>query len=71
MYMGAVSLIALVLAAVFFSAGGILVGKILLKKSYNPQKGQAYECGIPTQTSPWQQFHVVYFYTVHGLFICT
>jgi NADH:ubiquinone oxidoreductase subunit 3 (subunit A) len=59
--MGAISLIALVIAAVAFSAGGILVGKILLKKSTNPQKGQAYECGIPTQTSPWHQFHVGYY----------
>ena len=59
--MGAISLIALIIAAVLFSAGGILLGKILVKKSYNPQKGQAYECGIPTQTSPWQQFHVGYY----------
>ncbi len=59
--MGAVSLIALVIAAIAFSGGGILLGMILLKKSKNPQKGQAYECGIPTQTSPWQQFHVGYY----------
>ncbi|MEN9686129.1 MAG: hypothetical protein RLZZ28_1915 [Bacteroidota bacterium] len=59
--MGAISLIALILAAVLFSAGGILVGKFLLKKSTNPQKGQAYECGIPTQTSPWHQFNVGYY----------
>ena len=59
--MGAVSLIALTLAAILFSAGGILVGKILVKKSHNPQKGQPYECGIPTQSSPWQQFHVGYY----------
>ena len=59
--MGAISLIALVLAAVLFSAGGIIVGKLLVKKTYNAQKGQAYECGIPTETSPWQQFHVGYY----------
>ena len=59
--MGAVSLIALVIAAIAFSGGGILLGMVLLKKSKNPQKGQAYECGIPTQTSPWQQFHVGYY----------
>ena len=59
--MGAVSLIALVIAAIAFSGGGILLGMILLKKSKNPQKGQPYECGIPTQTSPWQQFHVGYY----------
>lgn len=59
--MGAVSLIALTVAAVLFSAGGILLGRFLLKKSSNPQKGQPYECGIPTQTSPWHQFHVGYY----------
>lgn len=59
--MGAVSLIALLVAAVAFSAGGILVGQILVKKSKNPQKGQAYECGIPTATSPWHQFNVGYY----------
>lgn len=60
-HMGPVSLIALILAAILFSAGGILVGKIFVKGSSNPQKGQAYECGIPTQTSPWQQYPVGYY----------
>ncbi len=59
--MGPVSLIALLIAAIVFSAGGILVGKILVKGSRNPQKGQAYECGIPTVSSPWQQFNVGYY----------
>jgi NADH-quinone oxidoreductase subunit A len=59
--MGAISLIALLLAAVVFAGGGILIGELLVRKSRNPQKGQAYECGIPTQTSPWQQFHVGYY----------
>lgn len=59
--MGAVSLIALTLAAILFSAGGILVGKLFVKGSHNPQKGQAYECGIPTETSPWQQYEVGYY----------
>jgi NADH:ubiquinone oxidoreductase subunit 3 (subunit A) len=59
--MGAISLIALLLAAVLFAGGGILIGELLVRKSRNPQKGQPYECGIPTQTSPWQQFHVGYY----------
>lgn len=59
--MGSVSLIALLVAAVAFSAGGILIGQILVKGSKNPQKGQAYECGIPTNTSPWHQFNVGYY----------
>ena len=59
--MGPVSLIALIVAAIAFSAGGILVGKILVKGSKNPAKGQAYECGIPSSGSPWNQFHVGYY----------
>ena len=59
--MGPVSLIALMIAAVLFSAGGILVGQILVKGSKNKQMGQAYECGIPSQTSPWHQFNVGYY----------
>jgi NADH:ubiquinone oxidoreductase subunit 3 (subunit A) len=59
--MGPISLIALTLAALMFSAGGILVGKIFNKGSKNLQKGEAYECGIPTTTSPWHQFNVGYY----------
>lgn len=59
--MGPVSLIVLTIAAIVFSAGGILAGKIFTKGSKNAQKGQAYECGIPTQTSPWHQFNVGYY----------
>jgi len=59
--MGAASLILLIIAAVTFSALGIAVGKFLMKGKYNPVKGQAYECGIPTAGSPWNQFHVGYY----------
>ena len=59
--MGAISLIALLIAAIAFSAGGILIGKIFVKGSKNIQKGQAYECGIPTDSSPWHQFNVGYY----------
>ena len=59
--MGPVSLIVLTIAAIVFSAGGLLAGRLFIKGSKNPQKGQAYECGIPTQTSPWNQFNVGYY----------
>ena len=59
--MGPISLIVLTIAALLFSAGGILAGKLSNKGSKNPQKGQPYECGIPTQTSPWHQFNVGYY----------
>ncbi len=59
--MGSFSLIVLMIAAIVFSAGGILAAKLFNKGSRNPQKGQPYECGIPTQTSPWHQFNVGYY----------
>ena len=59
--MGAISLIALIFAAVVFSAGGIMVAKIFTKGSKNPQKGEAYECGIPTKGTSWPQFNVGYY----------
>src|SRR3954462_49820 len=59
--MGSMSLIVLTIAAVAFSAGGILIGRLFNKGSKNKQKGQPYECGIPTNTSPWQQFNVGYY----------
>ncbi len=59
--MGASSLIVLIIAAIAFSAGGIAVAKILVKGTKNPQKGQAYECGVPTEGSPWNQFNIGYY----------
>lgn len=59
--MGSASLIALSIAAILFSAGGILASKLLVKGSVNSQKGQAYECGIPTAGSPWNQFNIGYY----------
>lgn len=59
--MGPVSLIVLIFAAIAFSAGGILVSKILVRGSKNPQKGQAYESGIKSKGSAWVQFPVGYY----------
>jgi len=59
--MGAAYLIVLIAAAIAFSAGGILIAKIFVKGSKNLQKGQAYECGIPTVGTPWNQFNVGYY----------
>src|ERR1044071_8703663 len=59
--MGPSSLIILIAAAVAFSAGGIAVAKILVKGTKNPQKGQTYECGVPTIGPSWVQFNVGYY----------
>lgn len=59
--MGSVSLIVLILAAVTFSVIAILLARTVLKPTWNPQKGQPYECGIPTQGQTWIQFNVGYY----------
>jgi NADH:ubiquinone oxidoreductase subunit 3 (subunit A) len=59
--MGPLSLVALIFAAVLFSAGGILVARFFVRGSQNNQKGQPYECGIPTKGSPWNQFNIGYY----------
>ncbi len=59
--MGASSMIVLVLAALAFSSIAILIAKILTKATTNPQKGEPYECGIPTQGKTWIQLNVGYY----------
>lgn len=59
--MGAFSLIVLTFAAVAFSVGGISIAKIFVKKTTNPAKGLAYECGIPSEGTSWNQFNVGYY----------
>ena len=59
--MGPASLILLTIAAIVFAGGGIAVAKFLVKGTKNPAKEQAYECGIPTDTSPWNQFNIGYY----------
>jgi NADH:ubiquinone oxidoreductase subunit 3 (subunit A) len=58
---GPSSLIVLILAAIAFSGGGILVAKLFVKGSKNKAKGEAYECGVPTIGKTWIQFNVGYY----------
>ena len=56
-----------VFAVVALRTGVALVGlalwiaKLISPRSYNPQKGEAYECGIPTRGSSMTRFHVGYY----------
>ncbi|MDH6355751.1 NADH-quinone oxidoreductase subunit A [Dysgonomonas sp. PH5-45] len=40
---------------------GLGMALLLSPKSFNAQKGQAYECGIPTHGTSWMQFRVGYY----------
>lgn len=59
--MGAASLIVLIIAAIAFSGIAILISKIVLKATVNKQKGEPYECGVPTQGKTWVQLNVGYY----------
>ena len=59
--MGASSIIVLIIAAIAFSGIAMLVSKIVLKATKNKQKGETYECGIPTRGPSWVQFNVGYY----------
>lgn len=59
--MGATSMIVLILAALTFSIIAILLAKFTTKTTTNAQKGQPYECGIPTIGKTWTQMNVGYY----------
>ena len=39
----------------------LVIAGLISPKSYNPQKGEAYECGIPTRGASMAQFKVGYY----------
>ena len=59
--MGAGSLIALMIAAIAFSGIALAISKFVLEATTNKQKGEPYECGIPTSGPSWIQFNVGYY----------
>ncbi|MCM1093182.1 MAG: NADH-quinone oxidoreductase subunit A [Bacteroides sp.] len=49
------------LTGVALVALALIVAGLISPKSYNPQKGEAYECGIPTRGASMAQFKVGYY----------
>lgn len=37
------------------------IARLISPRSFNPQKGEAYECGIPTRGRSWMQFKAGYY----------
>ena len=54
-------LITVILTAVVLVVGAYVVAKLIGPRSYNPVKGQPFECGIPTRGSSWLPMHVGYY----------
>jgi len=59
--MGPASMILLSICGVAFAGGGLLVSRLLAITSTNKQKGEAYECGVPTRGATLNQMNVGYY----------
>ena len=54
-------LIVVILTAIALVAVALGIATAISPRSFNPQKGEAYECGIPTRGKSWMQFKVGYY----------
>ena len=54
-------LIVVILTAISLVAVALGIANAISPRSFNPQKGEAYECGIPTRGKSWMQFKVGYY----------
>ena len=54
-------LIVVILTAIALVGMALGVARIVSPRSYNRQKGEAYECGIPTRGRSWMQFKAGYY----------
>ncbi|MGC8865429.1 MAG: NADH-quinone oxidoreductase subunit A [Bacteroidales bacterium] len=54
-------LITFFITAIVLVAAGILAAWLLAPTSFNKQKAEPYECGIPTKGTSWMQFNVGYY----------
>ena len=54
-------LIVVILTAIALVGIALGVARIVSPCSYNRQKGEAYECGIPTRGRSWMQFKAGYY----------
>ena len=54
-------IIVVILTAIVLVVAAMTIAKLLAPRSFNPQKGEPYECGIPTRGRSWMQFKVGYY----------
>ena len=54
-------LIVVILTAIALVGIALGVARIVSPRSYNRQKGEAYECGIPTRGRSWMQIKAGYY----------
>ena len=54
-------LIVVTLTAIVLVIAALGIAWLISPRSYNPQKGETYECGIPARGESWMQFKVGYY----------
>ena len=54
-------LVVVILTAIALVAVALGIANAISPRSFTPQKGEAYECGIPTRGKSWMQFKVGYY----------
>lgn len=54
-------LVVVLLTAIAFVGIVIAISNAIAPRSYNEQKMEPYECGIPTRGKSWMQFRVGYY----------
>jgi len=54
-------LIVVVVTAITLVAAALAIAKAISPRTFNTQKGEAYECGVPTRGKSWMQFKVGYY----------
>ena len=54
-------LVVVILTAIALVAVALGIANAISPRSFHPQKGEAYECGIPTRGKSWMQFKVGYY----------
>ncbi len=60
-YMFFVFIVVVILTAAALVGAAMGIARLVAPRSFNPQKGEPYECGIPTRGQSWVQFRVGYY----------
>ena len=53
--------VTVLITAVMLVVAALGIALLISPRSFNKQKGEAYECGIPTRGKSWMQFKVGYY----------
>jgi NADH-quinone oxidoreductase subunit A len=53
--------VVVLLTAIVLVVAALGIARWISPRTFNRQKGEAYECGIPTRGSSWMQFKVGYY----------